>query len=46
MIDTCVEELLRVTSPAHISSPMHALEPIEINEVTIPAGDSLTNWVG
>jgi cytochrome P450 len=41
VIDTCVEELLRVTSPAHTSSPLHALEPIEINGITIPAGDML-----
>lgn len=37
--DTCVEELLRVASPAHTSSPLRAVEAIVINGVAIPAGD-------
>jgi cytochrome P450 len=41
VIDTCVEELLRVTSPAHTSSPLLAVAAIEINGITIAAGDTV-----
>jgi cytochrome P450 len=39
VIDTCVEELLRVTSPVHTSVALLAVEPVEINGVTVPAGE-------